>query len=1759
MKSKKVLSICLCFLLAMSISVTSLAAELPNVTQNEQTGITETTEAEEEETQEEAQTTEPETSPEEQPDSEVVEGANPETTDSNQPEEKTEEESAVMEDTATKSIDDSVWTVEDFIYTDMSQTLNGCDYTRQFTIKGRAVAGLSDYGKEKLKTNKNLVIPATDDSGVTLVGVADAAFKEHGLESVEFPTGMMVDYDDTVTNVVTRRGNFIIGAGAFQKNNLTNVYLPEGVIAVMSSAFKSNQLTSVTFPHTIWWIENQSFATNKLPQVNFPKTCDFQLQIKAMAFAQNDIKSVRLPDYTEAVDKRVFYYNPGVEEIPADAPEKEKDFGGLVYMYTDNANLMNMERIHHIGRTAETQKSWHQKLIVGENPEGTATWDVKDFVIEGTTINGLSESGIEKRKTIRDLMLPDRNEKGEYITKIADSTGNYGLFGAANEGFNSVELPSQIQRIGNKAFANVELKAIAFPNSLKEIGVAAFQMNKLTSVILPDSLRKLGGGAFGSNPTIERISLSKSLTEIPAGAFGCSDAKNWMDKLTALTIPNSVVKIGNNAFAGNNITDIVIPSSVKEIGTYAFSTKNYLTAKSTLTLPEGLETIGNRAFRNKVIESVELPSTVKALPKLVFEKEYSDDTEAVITKVFVTNESQYSDTKNFPKSDFHKVYLKSDAVWTAEDFIYGKLIEDESTIYPADMQEKLTIDCWAVTGLSDAGKEKLEVNKNMVIPSEDPDGKAINGVGPSALKNLGIVSLTLPANVMADYSGSWNTEIKERGNFIIASSAFYGNQLTSLEIPEGVIKIGGNAFGKNQLVNVTLPKTLGWIGNQGFANNKIASLAFSDAGDFKLNADAMSFANNQIQSVRLPDRCEKIDKTAFLLNTGKEKVTVGTAAEKKSGLVYMYTDNPELKKEGLIAHTENIGKKSNVQKLIVGEMPNEEKPWNIDDFTVTDTTVTGLTESGQKKVGIGEEEGTNPNIIIPNQTKDGKDITAIGDGVVGEGTFGTNAKSIKLPAKLQTIGKFAFSSSKFTQIKLPETLVEIQQSAFQGSQLQSIVIPNSVTKIGQGAFSNSTKLQEVVLSGTLTAIDNSVFTMTAIKEIVIPEGVKTIGTRAFAGTGITSVSLPTTLEKIGDNAFDNHQLTEAVIPSNVKSIGKYAFRVVQEGLSATLGNLIIEGSLEEIGSQAFAKSNLTSVVIPSSLTKLNKTAFKGGVNGDVILYTSDKNQLDEKTGYYPVGAGSHKVVYDVLANTGWEYSDFTYDKGTVTGWSEAGHVKRLANHKLVLPEVNPDTNDQIIAVADGAFKIPDGEWEQLKDSIYSPNGMETVRLPEKLQTIGKNAFQYNSLTEVEFGSSLVSIGESAFHGNRLTSVSLPDNITEVKSGAFATNDITEIKLSKGVTVIQQGVFSMNIRLDQIDIPDTVTEIGDMAFAGARLSSLSIPKSVTKIGRKAFHLHHLTELTIPGNVKEIGDSAFEGTFKAITLKKLTIEEGVEKIGSLAFKEGYLESVTLPESITSMAKDAFYGNAGTNNDHVVVVKTTNPFHALFEASDSYKLNVGVEWKLDRFTYDGTTLTGLTEKGKAYLFGVGLTKAAGGYTTEVVLPDKNPEGEYIKAIADNAYKGLALTKITLPTKLEKIGNQSFADNAVITVALPDTMVELAGDAFKNNAVVVNLTAKEEVVERLKDVELEGAELTVKEEPEEKPEEKPEDKPEDKPGDNDNPGENGGNGDNNNGSGQKPDTTPTKAVQTGDTAPILPIAATAGAALLAVLIVLTKRKKQG
>ena len=78
-----------------------------------------------------------------------------------------------------------------------------------------------------------------------------------------------------------------------------------------------------------------------------------------------------------------------------------------------------------------------------------------------------------------------------------------------------------------------------------------------------------------------------------------------------------------------------------------------------------------------------------------------------------------------------------------------------------------------------------------------------------------------------------------------------------------------------------------------------------------------------------------------------------------------------------------------------------------------------------------------------------------------------------------------------------------------------------------------------------------------------------------------------------------------------------------------------------------------------------------------------------------------------------------------------------------------------------------------------------------------------------------------------------------------------------MTIIPYCTFSGCTSLTSVEIPNSVTEIGEYAFSGCTsLTSVEIPNSVTEIGKYAFaNCDSLTYVKIPASVTKIADNSF----------------------------------------------------------------------------------------------------------------------------------------------------------------------------------------------------------------------------------------------------------------------------------------------------------------
>ena len=149
--------------------------------------------------------------------------------------------------------------------------------------------------------------------------------------------------------------------------------------------------------------------------------------------------------------------------------------------------------------------------------------------------------------------------------------------------------------------------------------------------------------------------------------------------------------------------------------------------------------------------------------------------------------------------------------------------------------------------------------------------------------------------------------------------------------------------------------------------------------------------------------------------------------------------------------------------------------------------------------------------------------------------------------------------------------------------------------------------------------------------------------------------------------------------------------------------------------------------------------------------------------------------------------------------------------------------------------------------------------------IGEGSFSDGTLTEIVLHEGLMTIGSIAFEDNLLPSVDIPSTVTFIGNKAFAINQIVSFSVSidnqdyqdiDGVLFTKDGELlinypEMSINTDYV-IPNGVTDISALAFYESQLTSITIPTSVQTIRYDAFLLSDITSITIEGDQTRFND-------------------------------------------------------------------------------------------------------------------------------------------------------------------------------------------------------------------------------------------------------------------------------------------------------------------
>ena len=268
-------------------------------------------------------------------------------------------------------------------------------------------------------------------------------------------------------------------------------------------------------------------------------------------------------------------------------------------------------------------------------------------------------------------------------------------------------------------------------------------------------------------------------------------------------------------------------------------------------------------------------------------------------------------------------------------------------------------------------------------------------------------------------------------------------------------------------------------------------------------------------------------------------------------------------------------------------------------------------------------------------------------------------------------------------------------------------------------------------------------------------------------------------------------------------------------------------------------------------------------------------------------------------------------------------------------------------------------------------------------------------------------------------------------GAFGgCSNLKTVNFEAGSTIVCAALFMGCDGIEEIELPDTITEIGDSAFKSCKnLNKVIIPESVTKIDGDAFaECSGLIDIKMHEGINTIGSRAF---YKCDRLLDIVIPDSVEKIEFEAFRGcDKLENIKLSENLTIVGYGVF-GDCKSISK-IEIPKSLKKFDGTWGR--------GTNLSYGAFGGCSNLKTVNFEAGSTIVCAALFMGCDG--IEEIELSDT------ITEIGDSAFKNCKnLDRITMNNGIEILESSAFEDCfSLTTINIPNTVKAISNSTFQD-----------------------------------------------------------------------------------------------------------------
>lgn len=803
----------------------------------------------------------------------------------------------------------------------------------------------------------------------------------------------------------------------------------------------------------------------------------------------------------------------------------------------------------------------------------------------------------------------------------------YGFHGY--DSLETISLPDTVRYIEKMAFYGCEgLTEIKIPSSLLEIGEDAFDFTNISKIYITN----LQGWCQVTVPAYDDAPLHG----------GATLYLNDKEIEGALEIPSGTTSIAIGAFYGcDKITSVYVPSSVEIIGSIAFQD---CTALNTLTLNHGIDEISSSAFRNTSLRELKIPNSLLKIGAMAFSRCQELIKVSFGSSISTVGALAFDGCYRLTEVYRPRKYSVEGVTGYNDDCIslYASIIH-ESTSEPSVLTEDENGFIFALLD----GKYYLVTKFGLKGDVALPD--TINGstydIRRYAFYGREITSINIPDGTeVIGNCAFYHSHLKAINlNKVktVEESAFGGSKIESLIIPNGVLTLRGGAFGGcTRLTNVSWTETEGQAIGKNLFENCRALEKIVIPSNITVISDGMFFDCESLSDVTLSDKTTELGRGAFRYCAQLMQISLPNTLKyidiecfKDSGLTSIHLP------VGIIDISNNCFENCKSLKTVTYDS------LYMDVNTQGFKNATSLSTFDLNRVrGVGMEGFYNCYCLHITLSST---LTGIGDRAY-HGCYYSGTK-LTIPKSVSMIGTEAFST--WVQLEeivfgVPDVRLILSEQAFKGLyNLKSMTLPTS-TEMAEGIFDGCYSLESITVpyiglnkDGTKTSHQSE----TTLGYLFSQEAyensyeVKVVYEKTATTHDIMYFYIPLSLKKvtitaqeaIGDYAFDGiTSLNTIVLPETTKAIGKYAFAYT------TITGITLPNGINSIEEYAFTHcESLRSITIPSSTTAIMENVFYGCTALGSVIFVNQANWSANVNGtiHYnvDVSSGSQMAKYFV--------------------------------------------------------------------------------------------------------------------------------------------------------------------------------------------------------------------------------------------------------------------------------------------------------------------------------------------------------------------------------------------------------------------------------------------------------------------------------------------------------------------------------------------------